>query len=259
MVLTTALLLVITSFGTIGVPSEAEPAHAHCRPFTAHAPPVGVTACPGVRPGAFVEVPATNTTCTLGFLLRDRSGRSYMTTAGHCAAAEGTKRIWKRSTGPRAYGSDGRAIGAFSFVEIRGTRDFGLILLDSSIRPNPQVCHFGGPTGLNLQRSNDPAVVQFYGQAEVLSMAAPARSGIVRHTRDPDLVYAQAPIYLGDSGGPWLTADGRALGYLTHIVGYAGVPSADTGTALVRRLGPPVAAAEVALKTKLSLVTAAPL
>lgn len=254
--MTSLLIALVAVASTIAPLPSRIAAAAPCRPAAGAASPVGATPCPGVRPGAYILVPTTNTTCTLGFLLRDRRGRSYMTTAGHCAVPEGTRRVWPRATGPRVYGSDGRKIGTVSFALIKGTKDFALILLDKAVRPKGQVCHFGGPTGLNAERRTEPTVVQYYGQAEVVSQALPARSGVVLHTRDPDLLYAQAPIYLGDSGGPWLTDDGRALGYLTHIVGYGPIPSADVSTALVRRLGPAVAAAEEALKTDLTLVTA---
>jgi hypothetical protein len=130
------------------------------------------------------------------------------------------------------------------------------VRVDKGLAVSPQVCHFGGPTGLNADRLNDPAVLNFYGQAENVSAVLPARSGITLNTRGEDYVYAQAPIDLGDSGGPWLTEDGRAIGYLTHILGYGPQPSTDVGIALVRRLGPQVQRAEKELGIDLKLVTA---
>lgn len=134
--------------------------------------------------------------------------------------------------------------------------DFALILLAPNTTATPQVCHFGGPTGLNDTHTGDPAVLEFYGQGQAMSSVVPARTGVATNTQDPDYVYAQAPISLGDSGGPWMTNDGRAIGYLTHIVGYGPLPSTEVSVALVRRLGPQLEAAERALGTNLIMVTA---
>jgi hypothetical protein len=241
------------------VPARAQAAGSQrtCTPAVATATPFGTTPCPGVRPGAFVEVPTSNTTCTLGFLLRDvRNRRSYMTTAGHCALPAAGRRTWQPDKGPPARAADGKKIGTVAFAEIRGTVDFALVLLARGTKPTAQVCHFGGPTGLNDEYRGDPAVLEYYGQGQALSSVVPARSGVAANTQDPDYLYAQAPISLGDSGGPWMTDDGRAIGYLTHIVGYGPAPSTEVSVALVRRLGPQLEAAERALQTKLTLVTA---
>jgi hypothetical protein len=200
-------------------------------------------------------VPSTNTTCTLGFLYKDRkTGRSYMTTAGHCVLPASGQRTWPGAGGPVALDDAGKKIGTFVFAIIRDTKDFSLILIDRRVAAKAQVCHFGGPVGSNDDRRNDPAVLEFYGQAEAIGAVVPARSGVTANTRDPDLVYAQAPIALGDSGGPWLTDDGRALGYLTHILGYGG--NGEAGIALLRRIGPPISAASKALGIRLTLANA---
>lgn len=178
-----------------------------------------------------------------------------MTTSGHCILPANGERTWRPGTGPAVLDDVGRRVGSFVFAIMRGTKDFALVLIDSKVRPNPQVCHFGGPVGLNDDRFPNPEVLSFYGQAEVVSELLPARSGVTIYTRGEELIYAWAPVSLGDSGGPWLTSDGRALGYVTHILAY-GSRVGDAGTALVRRLGPQVETAERALKLRLSLVTA---
>lgn len=227
-----------------------------CTPAVGAAAPFGTTLCFGARPGAFIQIPKSANTCTLGFLYRDRkTGRSYMTTSGHCILPATGERTWSPGTGPAALDDLGKRVGTFVFAIMRETKDFALLLIDRNVKPNPQVCHFGGPIGLNDERFPDPEVLSFYGQAEVVSDASPARSGVTVNTRGEELIYAMAPVGLGDSGGPWLTDDGRALGYVTHIVAY-GARVGEAGTALVRRLGPQVATAQHALKLRLSLVTA---
>ncbi len=200
-------------------------------------------------------MPTSGSTCTLGFLYRDkRTGRSYMTTAGHCVLAVEAERKWGPRAGPTAVDLAGKKIGTFVYAAMKGVKDFGLILIDRKVTANAQVCHFGGPTGLNEERRNDPSVLEFYGQADFPGGVLPARSGVTINTRDDEFVWAQAPIGLGDSGGPWMTNDGRALGYLTHVLGYR--TGTEIGVALVRRLGPQVANAERALRIHLTLVTA---
>ncbi len=179
-----------------------------------------------------------------------------MTTAGHCVLPATGQRTWTPDKGPPVNGASGRRVGSIAFAVMREPLDFALVLVDRNTKPTAQVCHFGGPTGLNEERRNESALLEFYGQAQVIASVVPARSGITTDTRDQEFVYAQAPIGLGDSGGPWMTDDGRAIGYLTHIVGYGALPSSDVGLALVRRLGPQLAAAERALDTDLTLVTA---
>lgn len=178
-----------------------------------------------------------------------------MTTSGHCILPATGERTWRPGTGPAALDDVGKRVGTFVFAIRRETKDFGLLLIDRQVKPNPQVCHFGGPVGLNDERFPDPEVLSFYGQAEVLSELLPARTGVTANTRGEELIYAWAPVSLGDSGGPWLTSDGRALGYITHLVAY-GSRIGDAGVALVRRLGPQVETAQNALKLRLSLVTA---
>ena len=178
-----------------------------------------------------------------------------MTTSGHCVLEATAERTWPGISGPTAVDDAGKKIGTFAYAVMKDTKDFAVIAIDKNIKPNPQVCHFGGPTGLYDERFPDPEVLSFYGQAEYVSDAVPARSGVTASTRGEDFIYAQAPIGPGDSGGPWLMSDGRALGYLTHIIGN-GARATDVGIAFVRRLGPQVASAERALKTKLTHVTA---
>jgi hypothetical protein len=225
-------------------------------PAVGTASPVGTTLCFGARPGAYILVPRSNVTCTLGFLLKDpKTGRAYMTTSGHCVLPATGERKWPGVSGPVALDDAGKKIGTFVFAIQKGTKDFALLAIDKKIKPNPQVCHFGGPTGLNDERFEDPEVLSFYGQADLLSEVLPARSGVTANTRGEEYIYVWAPVAPGDSGGPWLMSDGKALGYLTHLVAY-GARATDAGVGLVRRLGPQLAVAERALKTRFALVTA---
>jgi hypothetical protein len=166
---------------------------------------------------------------------------------------------WRPGSGPLAIGAGGRRLGRFVFAARSDASDevvdVAIILVDRKVATSPQVCHFGGPVGLNNERGTDPATLEFYGQADLVGSVVPARSGFTIDTRNPDYVHAWAPIGYGDSGGPWLTDDGRALGYLTHVLPYS-TSVEQTGTALVRRLGPQIEAAERGLGMKLELVRA---
>ena len=213
--------------------------------------------CPGVRPGAVVRVD-TGAQCTFNFLFRGGDGRNYMGTAGHCVLGEGSigggdvgERMWAPGTGPVAMDGDGRPVGRFAYAILQEPKDFALIRLEPGVAANPQMCQFGGPTGVN----NDPTVgsIDYFGNGIVAGDLVPGRSALGIQS-DADKVYAVGVATPGDSGAGVTSSDGRAVGALVGLSVAVGIPL-DSGI-VVTRLGPQVGRASQVLKTPLTLQTA---
>lgn len=207
--------IVVTSAS--GVERLCEVTH----PIAQEAPPFGVGPCPGVRPGAEVWSDAGG--CTLNFMFRGygQDGLEvarFMGTAGHCIVDQSEEEhVWQPGTGPEALDGDDRRIGEFAYAVNSSTRDFSLIRLDPGVVANPQMCHFGGPTGLNDPSfTGSPGVVQHFGQGLVFGQTVSARSG-VGHLSDPNWQFATTAASFGDSGSGVETDDGRAMGVLVAI------------------------------------------
>src|SRR6185295_8502592 len=121
------------------------------------AAPVGITACPGVRPGAIVESDVGQ--CTFNFVFAGGDGAMYIGTAGHCILGESPiggdvgETSWAAGTGPEARDAAGARIGEFSYAILQDPKDFAVIRVDPAVGVSAQVCHFGGPTGINADTS----------------------------------------------------------------------------------------------------------
>jgi hypothetical protein len=173
-----------------------------------------------VRPGAGIQISGAGT-CTLGFLfvqrgLHDAPPTYWGLTAGHCVGDFGVHQAWARGAGPTVTLFDTAPIGEvrFAHLEPAAGLDVALVQLDDEyVTLNPQVCFWGGPTALHTTRQSGPADLVMFGHAlevEARPLRAVSMTG--------DIVEYIGPTYQGDSGGPVLTADGRALG-LEHGVG----------------------------------------
>lgn len=228
------------------------------------ATPVGITSCPGVRPGALVESEVG--VCTLNFLFTGADGRRYIGTAGHCIVGEGPsggdagERTWAPGTGPVARDSEGNRIGEFSYAVLEDPKDFALIRLDPGVPASPDMCHFGGPTGTNADRAAGPVVLHHYGNGIVVGTVLPARSGLAFGMPAPDHVLATAVAVPGDSGSGVISSDGRAVGVLVALgvgLGAIGTDGVDLGPVIMTRIAPQEARAEQMLRTTLTLRTAA--
>jgi hypothetical protein len=223
---------------------------------TLRADPVGTTACPGVRPGAVLQ--SGTERCTFGFLFQGSDKRRYAATAGHCAFATdpatdpGQTSAWRKANGPVVKDADGRQVGRFAYATMVGQfADFALVRLDKGVTSSPQMCHFGGPTRLTTAIHNDDVHVQHYGQGNVTGSLVPARTGDAFFgLYKPDYVYFYGAATEGDSGSPVVTADGEAVGVITDLT------TPFTGNVGVNRLATHVAAAQKALKIRLTLLTA---
>jgi hypothetical protein len=268
---TAMVIAVIASFGLVATTSAGAATTANwtlggkpCKliPVPAAAP-VGTGTCPGVRPGAIVASDAGQ--CTFNFLFTASNGDRYMGTAGHCILGESPvggdvgEQSWAPGTGPVARAGDGNRIGEFSYAILQDPKDFALIRLDSGVNANPQMCHFGGPTGTNDDRGSGTTVLNHFGNGIGVGSVLPARSALAIGMPDPDHVYAQGAVVPGDSGSGIISSDGRAVGVIvttglhSSSIGTGGV---DAGTMGVTRLTPQLNRAEQVLGTQLTLQTA---
>lgn len=193
--------------------------------------PVGNVPCPGVRPGAFVLIEGGGG-CSLNFMFTARTAqgtqRRFMGTAGHCLlAAEGQEagqQVWAPGDGPIVSTGDitgvttttGEAFGRLVYARLDGLRDFALIELDAGVVANPQMCYWGGPTGIDHDLRPGPVTVRQFGQGLVYGDTIPARTGVAAEWRDPDFVYYHSVSLPGDSGSGVITDEGRAVGTLVH-------------------------------------------
>ncbi len=216
--------------------------------------------CQGVRPGALVEVP--DGFCTMNFAFRGPHGARYIGTAGHCVLGENQdgERVFKRKGAPLAKDSEGNTIGKFAYRNLQtgGDADFSLIRLKESVEPNPQMCNFGGPTGINDDDGGSQPL-NFYGNGLGIGEILPARTLLASSLHDPRRVIANGVATPGDSGGPVTTSDGRALGLLVafgYSIGGIGSNEPEIGTIFIPRVGPQLDRAARKMDTKLRLIKA---
>jgi hypothetical protein len=232
----------------------------------ATATPVGAAeSCPGVRPGAIVNSFVGQ--CTLNFLFTDPSGNRYIGTAGHCAleapavGGQAGEHSWAPGAGPVATDVDGNRIGTWVYAILQDPKDFSLIKIDPGVQSSPQMCHFGGPTGINSDTPgiDDPTTLEIFGNGIGVGTVLPARSMLALGMPDPDHVYAQGVVVPGDSGSGVISADGRAIGVAVttgiHTSSF-GTSGLDAGEVGITRLAPQLARAEAILGISLSLATA---
>jgi len=227
------------------------------------ATPVGTGTCPGVRPGAIVE--SDTGQCTFNFLFAGSDGRRYIGTAGHCILGDSPfggdagEETWAPGAGPEARDGDGNRVGEFAYAILQDPKDFALIRLDAGVVASPQMCHFGGPTGINDDLAAEAVTLEHFGNGVGVGTVLPARSALALGMPDPDHVYALGAVVPGDSGSGIISADGRAVGVIVttglHLASI-GFPASDAGTMGITRLDPQVQRASQVLGLGLTLQTA---
>ena len=222
------------------------------------ASPIGTpTTCGGVRPGAPVE--SDTGLCTFNFLFTGSDGQRYAGTAGHCILPADGEQTWAAGTGPEARDGAGSRFGEFAYAVLQDPKDFALIRLDAGVPASPEMCHFGGPTGINTSTGSETTVLHHYGQGVGVSLALPARSAVAQGTPDPDHVFALGGVVPGDSGSGIIDEAGNAVGVIvttgihSSSIGTSGI---DAGTMGVTRLQPQLDRAEQQLGVSLTLLTA---
>ena len=229
------------------------------------AAPVGTGTCPGVRPGGVVV--SETGQCTLNFLFQGSDGDRYIGTAGHCILAadpiggQAPETTWPAGSGPEARDGDGNRIGEFAYAILEDPKDFALIRLDDDVESNPQMCHFGGPTGINSDTPglDEPTVLQQYGNGVGIGIVLPARSMLALGMPDRDHVFAQGLVLPGDSGSGVISDDGRAVGVAvttglhSSSIGTSGIDAGEVG---ITRLQPQLDQAQAVLGISLGLLTA---
>jgi hypothetical protein len=227
------------------------------------AAPFGITECPGVRPGAIVE--SDTGQCTFNFLFAGGDGRPYIGTAGHCILGESPfggdvgEEAWAPGDGPEARDANGARIGEFAYAILQDPKDFALIRLDPGVAASAQMCHFGGPTGVNSDLTSGAVVLHHHGNGIAIGTVLPARTGVALGLPDPDHVFAQMLALPGDSGSGVISDDGRAVGVLVTVgvhTGSIGTGGVDAGIVGITRLAPQVARAAQVLGTSVTPLTA---
>lgn len=232
------------------------------------AAPFGLGSCSGVRPGSIVQTDGG--VCSLNFMFTDDAGDRYMGTAGHCILAtsalgqqDNGEVSFAPGDGPEARDGEGNRIGDFVYAVQQDPMDFALILLDDGVEASPQVCSFGGPTGINDSRPGllEPTVLSNYGNPLGLGTGITAKSFVALGMPDPDHVFATGVVLPGDSGGPVVDEQGRAVGVVVSTGLHLGesllpLEGLDIGLVGITRLTPQLERAEEVLDTDLDLVTA---
>jgi hypothetical protein len=242
-----------------------------------------LNACPGIRPGAALVIPAgpiSLSYCTMAFIVTDGTDL-YVATAGHCTLPElGAPGI---DEPVYAYGVPGRfGTPVYTWCEGQaanggcgGGTDFALIKVDADKRQyvDPAMCAFGAPAG-GLFTAHDATLrsVQQFGwgmvigdaSANLLTVSNPAtqaREGLGIEFVDERMALLEHVAISGDSGSgvlvmpfdptaraPLAPHDApQALGVLTHIsVG---------GLAIVQRLDASLEKAGADMGKTFTLVT----
>jgi len=152
--------------------------------------------------------------CTLNFLWRGSDGRDYIGTAGHCLL-EGSNQaqaVFRPGEGPQARDGTGRPIGEFAYAALDDVSDFALIRLDPGVIASPDICSFGGPTGLDIGPISSLTPLQHVGRGSVTGSLVPARTQLAIDGGDIRVLTGLGVASPGDSGSPVVGLDGRAVG-----------------------------------------------
>lgn len=174
----------------------------------------------GIRPGIALvkrQVQTVNL-CTGGFVFQpsagafDPEGDLYLGTAAHCYALNQT--VHALVVPP---GEDDAVLLDIGTVSHRFVaEDVALILIHPELNEwvSPSVAHWGGPTG--TYASGQTTLVTHTGHGLGTGPGGSPRAGQLT-IPGGDTFYANALVAVGDSGSPFLTASGLAVGHLFKL------------------------------------------
>lgn len=198
----------------------------------------------GIFPG--VQSRTAKTFCTVNFVFTDAAANVYFGQSAHCARTA----LKKEAAQPNGCTFGSKKLGTkVTFVDSRVTgrlvysswlamqkvdeqdphaciaNDFALVEVPryAHNQVNPTMPLFGGPTGLNTTGTQPGDTVLGYGNSPTrqdISDLKPKQSVSVGDAQGgwAHLIYSATPGIPGDSGGPYLDAEGRALGSLSTLV-----------------------------------------
>ncbi|WP_293768763.1 serine protease [Sporichthya sp.] len=234
--------LTALTLGTAGTAALAAPETAHAAEIV-EGPAFGPVGAP-IRPGIMTDTGGSM--CTANFVFTDDKGRVYLGQAGHCAQdPTDSTEIDPVSCGygkqqplgtPVKLGDSGvtgkLAYSSWQTMQDRAEpagdlcryNDFSLIEIPAAAigAVNPSMPLFGGPTGLNSDGTQGGDLLTGWGNSPLrqgLEPLAPKQSIAVRSEPGgrAHVIYSLTPGVPGDSGGPYLDPQGRAIGSLSEI------------------------------------------
>lgn len=191
-----------------------------------------------IRPG--VQTLTERAQCTANFVFYD-GAHVYLGQAAHCAGTDGSTAtdgceagVLPRGTRVRIDGASRPGVIVYNSWETMqrigeadpdacAYNDFALIRLARAdrLRVNPSIPSWGGPAGLSRGAAFGEAVYSFGHSSLWLGLTPmhPHQGVLVGERGDgwAYKVYTAPPGIPGDSGSPYLDADGRALGVLSTV------------------------------------------
>ncbi len=214
----------------------------------------GSEACGGIRPGSPVLTPVGQ--CTLNFLWKGSDGRSYIGTAGHCLleGSSQTQAVFAPGQGPAARDGSGHRIGEFAYGALDEVADFALIRLDPGVPASPEICRFGGPTGMAVGPVPALTPLHHVGRGSLTGSLVPARTQLAVDGDDIRVLTGLGVASAGDSGSPVVSLDGKAVGVV--VATGPALPLAPTGLLVFSmRIAPEMGRASAAMGIAFELVT----